>query len=152
MKPSQQGIVPPISSSLPSSSSPLSLLRLSLCMLFPLIAPPSPYSPPHHHHHPLLFFLLSIFIMSPCTLTVFRFFPHPHCTSLALLVFPSLPSSSLLPSGCFLFVLSEGATSGSFQTSDRAWTEREREGKSESEIIGLIPPSSQRLSRYSITP
>lgn len=28
----------------------------------------------------------------------------------------------------------------------------EREGKSESEIIGLIPPSSQRLSRYSITP
>lgn len=46
VKPSQQGIAPPISSSLPSSVSPLSLPRLSLCTLFPLIAPPSPYSPP----------------------------------------------------------------------------------------------------------
>lgn len=120
------------------SPSPLSLPCLSLPTPFPPISlPVAPPCPPSFSFNGYLYNL---------SLLAIGLLPFP---SLNLSFSPSLSPPSLLPSGCFLpsLSLSVGATSGSFSAADEA-----RLDGGESEIIGLIPPSSQRLSRYSITP
>lgn len=128
------------------SFSPLSLPCLSLPTQFPPI-----FSPWSSFLSLFTGYLYKISLLTNCFPLSFLLPPSLYLSCFPIFSFPPISlllPPSLLPSGCFILSLSVGATSGSFQFQTRpAWL-----GERESEIIGLIPPSSQRLSRYSITP